>query len=168
MSDRAEPLSTQLGSPFDCQECGKSVMAQEFHDYVECIRQRHRTNQITRPYSDIQSLLYVIDKLEPERRGLMRGPENGPKATPLPSSPFTIEEALANAIKFQDAKYSPFAATTPSVRLAIACLEDEIAEVRQSWREARRPGKDRFVHVREEAIQVAAIAFRLVRDAGNG
>lgn len=72
-------------------------------------------------------------------------------------------------IKEQEKKYGPFEPTVAGVRLAAAVLEDETTEVRDAWREERRfpigPGSGRFEwkKVRAEAIQVAAVALRLVR-----
>lgn len=60
----------------------------------------------------------------------------------------------------QEAKYGPFVADVPGVRLAVAVLEDETAEVRDAWREERRV--DSWEHTREEAMQVAVVALRLV------
>jgi len=64
----------------------------------------------------------------------------------------------------QDAKHGPTfnaASELGRVRLGVACLEDEVEETRDAWREDRRTGD--WSHTREEALQVAAVALRLVR-----
>lgn len=66
---------------------------------------------------------------------------------------------LATAMRFQDRRYGPFGTDVGGVRLAVACLEDEVAEVRAAWREERRD--DGWPHTCEEAAQVAAVAMRL-------
>ena len=64
----------------------------------------------------------------------------------------------------QDEKYAPFSSDVATVRLAIACMEDEVREVRQAWQEwHQRPD---WLGVRTEAVQLAAVALRLVRDIG--
>ena len=64
----------------------------------------------------------------------------------------------------QDEKYAPFGSDVATVRLAIACMEDEVREVRQAWQEwHQRPD---WFNVRTEAVQLAAVALRLVRDIG--
>lgn len=60
----------EIGAPFDCQECGKAVEAQEFHDSIECVRWRVGFGNLKQ--ADVESLLDYIDQLEPERRGLQR------------------------------------------------------------------------------------------------
>lgn len=47
------------------------------------------------------------------------------------------------------------------IRLGVACLEDEAVETRNAWREERKV--DGWAKVREEALQTAAVALRLVR-----
>ena len=64
----------------------------------------------------------------------------------------------------QDKKYAPFTSDVATVRLAIACMEDEVREVREAWQEwHQRPD---WLNVRTEATQLAAVALRLVRDIG--
>lgn len=77
-------------------------------------------------------------------------------------------EILAKVIKEQNAKYGPFPADISGMRLAVACLEDEVAEVLQAWREERRTHqrddglRGTWQETAEEALQVAAVAMRLV------
>lgn len=76
--------------------------------------------------------------------------------------PEWVARLVAEEIERQDARYGAFADDVTSVRLAIACLEDETREVREAWQEwKKRPD---WYSLREEAIQVAAIAMRLARD----
>lgn len=64
----------------------------------------------------------------------------------------------------QDEKHGPFQGTVLGrARLAIACLEDEVREVRESWRRER--GEAAWDATREEMLQVAAVAIRALRDA---
>jgi len=73
--------------------------------------------------------------------------------------------ALIGEIERQDEKHGRFQALTQlgASRLALACLEDEIAEAKQAWRDERKtPTWD---HTREEVLQVAAVAMRALRDA---
>lgn len=52
-----------------CQECGKHCEPGEFHDYVECVRFRWSQPYVDicliqeQAWSDIKSLLFVIDEL---------------------------------------------------------------------------------------------------------
>lgn len=76
-----------------------------------------------------------------------------------------VAEVLAEVVR-ADEKHGPLNHGLPSVlassRLSVACLEDELEECLQAWREDRRtPG---MPHLREELIQVAALAMRAVRD----
>jgi len=66
-------------------------------------------------------------------------------------------------VERQDRNYGPFASDSPSVRLAVACLEDEVRECWEAWERGRRLAPDWF-KLREEALQVAALALRLARD----
>lgn len=75
-----------------------------------------------------------------------------------------LQEQLDDEVRRQDAKHgTEFNAGTAlgRVRLGVACLEDEVEETRNAWREDRKTWD--FPHVREEALQVAAVALRLVR-----
>lgn len=72
--------------------------------------------------------------------------------------------AVARTIRYQDDKYAPFTDDVGGVRLAVACLEDEVAEVRQAWRDERRTVA--WSATTEEAVQVAAVAVRLYIGAG--
>jgi hypothetical protein len=57
--------------------------------------------------------------------------------------------------------------TIPGIRLGIACLEDEVRETLQAWeRHKRAPGPGSEKHLHDEIWDVAAVAFRLLRDLG--
>jgi hypothetical protein len=76
--------------------------------------------------------------------------------------PEAVARRVAEEVVRQDARYGPFTNDVGSVRLAIACMEDEIREARESWEEwKKRPD---WYGVRGEVVQVAAIAQRLARD----
>lgn len=72
---------------------------------------------------------------------------------------------LDEEIRRQDHKHGPYERQSRLgvSRLAIATLEDEVAEVKDAWREERR--SDDWSHTREEVLQVAAVAVRTLRDA---
>ena len=71
---------------------------------------------------------------------------------------------LLAEIARQDAKHGPFEGTILGrSRLAIACLEDEVQEVRDAWRAERKATT--WEATREEVLQVAAVAMRALRDA---
>jgi hypothetical protein len=72
--------------------------------------------------------------------------------------------ALMAEVARQDAKHGPFEGTPLGrSRLALACLEDEVAEALDAWRaECRGPT---WTQTREEVMQVAAVALRTLRDA---
>jgi siroheme synthase (precorrin-2 oxidase/ferrochelatase) len=72
--------------------------------------------------------------------------------------------ALLAEIKRQDEKHGTFEGSVLGrSRLAIACIEDEVEEVRLAWlAERRAPNWDK---TREEVLQVAAVAIRALRDA---
>lgn len=77
-----------------------------------------------------------------------------------------LEDELRAEVARQDAAHGPFALTGRSqvatLRLALACTQDEIDEALAAWRDERRvPG---MPHAREELLQVAAVAIRAVRD----
>ncbi len=72
-----------------------------------------------------------------------------------------VARQVAHEVARQDAQYGPFADDVASVRLAVACLEDEVREARDAWDKwKRRPD---WFGLRQEAIQVAAVASRLAR-----
>lgn len=72
--------------------------------------------------------------------------------------------ALMVEIARQDEKHGPFGGTVLGrSRLAIACLEDEVAEAREAWRSERKALT--WDATREEVLQVAAVAMRALRDA---
>jgi hypothetical protein len=74
-----------------------------------------------------------------------------------------IYQLLAE-ISRQDAKHGPFEGTILGrSRLAIACLEDEVAEAREAWRDERKALN--WDATRAEVLQVAAVAVRALRDA---
>lgn len=76
--------------------------------------------------------------------------------------PLTFE--LLAEIARQDAKHGPFEGTILGrSRLAIACLEDEVAEARNAWRSERTALN--WPTTRDEVLQVAAVAMRALRDA---
>ena len=85
-----------------------------------------------------------------------------------PSPPIRSESylfgLLEDEVKRQDAKHGPFQGTDLGrTRLALACLEDEVDEAKQAWRDERKePG---WSETRREVLQVAAVAFRALRDA---
>jgi hypothetical protein len=72
---------------------------------------------------------------------------------------------LLQEIARQDDKHGRFSGTTQlgRSRLGLACLEDEVAEALQAWREERRAPT--FENTRAEVLQVATVALRLLRDA---
>lgn len=72
---------------------------------------------------------------------------------------------LIEEVARQDEKHGPFRGTSQlgTSRLAIACLEDEVAEAKEAWRDER--SGDTWEHTREEVLQVAAVAIRALRDA---
>jgi hypothetical protein len=82
---------------------------------------------------------------------------------PQPAEP-ALDAALRTEIERQDVKHGRFSASTPLgySRLAIACLEDEVTEVRDAWREERK--SPHWNHTLEELLQVAAVAMRAYRD----
>lgn len=75
-----------------------------------------------------------------------------------------LTDQILSRVWVQDDKHGPFdrATSVASVRLAIACLEDEIKETKKAWRKERKaPHWNRTC---DEALDVAAIAFRILRD----
>lgn len=71
---------------------------------------------------------------------------------------------LLMEIARQDEEHGPFEGTLLGrSRLAIACLEDEVAEAREAWRTEREATT--WDATREEVLQVAAVAMRALRDA---
>lgn len=72
-------------------------------------------------------------------------------------------ELLMSEMDAQDGEYGRFASTIAGLRLGVACLEDEVREMREAWREGRHASS--WSDLRDEALQVAAIAMRLYRDA---
>ena len=73
---------------------------------------------------------------------------------------------LETEVRRQDAKHGPFQGTRLGrSRLALACLEDEVAEAKEAWRADRKLPE--WPTARVEVLQVAAVAFRALRDAFN-
>lgn len=73
-------------------------------------------------------------------------------------------EALVDEMHRQDVKHGPFAGSRLGrARLALACLEDEVAEAKQAWRDERKATA--WHDARAEVLQVAAVAMRALRDA---
>lgn len=71
---------------------------------------------------------------------------------------------LVDEIQRQDKKHGRYEGTDLGrSRLALATLEDEIAEALLAWREER--GAPTWDKTRAEVIQVAAVAMRALRDA---
>jgi hypothetical protein len=72
---------------------------------------------------------------------------------------------LVEEVARQDEKHGRFEGATQlgKSRLAIACLEDEVREAVQAWRDERQASY--WDHTREEVLQVAAVAIRALRDA---
>ncbi len=54
--------------------------------------------------------------------------------------------------------------TRNGVRLGIAALEDELTEVREAWRADKNHLESGAWHLREELLQVAAVAVRIARE----
>lgn len=77
--------------------------------------------------------------------------------------PEQVEAAIREEVARQDGAYGAFDASVGGMRLAVACLQDESAECFEAWQEWKR-GPD-WYSLRKEAIQVAAVAYRLARDA---
>lgn len=73
-----------------------------------------------------------------------------------------VERVVQAEVERQDSTYGPFDPSVGSMRLAVASLEDETKECFEAWQEwKRRPD---WFSLRSEAIQLAAVAFRLIRD----
>jgi len=72
---------------------------------------------------------------------------------------------LRDEIARQDEKHGPYQRQSRLgvSRLALATLEDEVAEAKDAWREERKAPD--WPHTREEVLQVAAVAVRTIRDA---
>lgn len=71
---------------------------------------------------------------------------------------------LIEEIERQDEKHGPYQGTILGrSRLALATLEDEVAEAREAWREERKAHD--WNATRAEVLQVAAVAIRTLRDA---
>ena len=76
----------------------------------------------------------------------------------------TLFHDLGEEIVRQDLKHGPFEGSRLGrTRLALAVLEDEVQECLDAYREGR-PEIIGFNHLREELLQVAAVAIRAIRD----
>lgn len=76
-----------------------------------------------------------------------------------------ILEDLRAEITRQDAKHGPYERQSRlgTSRLALATLEDEVAEAKDAWRSERKAPD--WTETRAETLQVAAVAVRTIRDA---
>lgn len=85
--------------------------------------------------------------------------------THLRGCPKGLLQALEAEIENQDLKHGPIRGATPlgASRLALACIEDEVVEALAAWDEEKAHGA--WDETRVEVIQVAAMAFRALRDA---
>ena len=72
-----------------------------------------------------------------------------------------ILAAVVAEIKWQDQVSTNIPRTRDEVRLAIASLQDEVREVWEAWHLWKR--QPDWSAVRDEAIQTAALAYRLAR-----
>jgi hypothetical protein len=71
---------------------------------------------------------------------------------------------LAGEVERQDGKHGPFEGTRLGAsRLALACIEDELDEAYDAWRDERQAVV--WDHTRTEVLQIAAVAIRALRDA---
>ena len=93
-------------------------------------------------------------------------PEGYERTADIPQAATGDLAELAAEVARQDCKYGPFTATVAGALLAVACLEREVREVDDAWREERKA--DGWPHMREELLQVAAVAMRAFRDLGAG
>ena len=81
-----------------------------------------------------------------------------------------ILRMLRLAVDHQDRRYGPFTPDVSGVRLALACLEDEVDEAKDAWRSERKPrrGTKAWATTTAEVMDVAAVSVRLLRDMGVG
>jgi NTP pyrophosphatase (non-canonical NTP hydrolase) len=81
-----------------------------------------------------------------------------------------IHRMIDVCVQYQDGRYGPFTMDVGGVRLALACLEDEITEAKDAWRSERKPkpGTKAWAHTTSEVMDVLVVAFRLLRDMGVG
>lgn len=71
---------------------------------------------------------------------------------------------LVAEVERQDRKHGPYEGTELGrSRLALATMEDELAEALEAWRAER--GARGWTRTRTEVLQVAAVAMRTLRDA---
>lgn len=77
-----------------------------------------------------------------------------------------VVELVVEEVKRQDSRFGRFGHERKDVRLAIACLEDEVREAFQAFEGDRRDQDlgPRWAYTQGEVTQVAAIAIRLVYD----
>jgi hypothetical protein len=72
--------------------------------------------------------------------------------------------AVVLEIEGQDLKHGPFEGSRLGrSRLALACIQDELREAEQAWRDERK--QSIWTNSQVELIQVAAVAIRALRDA---
>jgi hypothetical protein len=81
-----------------------------------------------------------------------------------------IHRMIDVAVNYQDSRYGPFTRDIPGVRLALACLEDEMDEAKQAWRSDRKPkpGTEGWAATTSEVMDIVAVGVRLLRDMGVG
>ncbi len=82
----------------------------------------------------------------------------------------TVAQMIEREVERQDQRWPAFERDRRSIRLGIACLEDETKEVFQAFEDDRH---DDFcglgwLGTTDELIQVAALATRLARDLREG
>lgn len=89
-----------------------------------------------------------------------------------PTAPGDTERTVVNPLIYrlieeiqrQDEKHGPYQGTILGrSRLALATLEDEVAEAKDAWRSERKAVT--WDETRAEVLQVAAVAIRTLRDA---
>jgi NTP pyrophosphatase (non-canonical NTP hydrolase) len=77
-----------------------------------------------------------------------------------------IHRLIDAAVRYQDRRYGSFGSDVAGVRLALACLQDELAEALDAWRTERR--SPHWGATGSEVMDVVAVAVRLLRDIGVG
>lgn len=74
-------------------------------------------------------------------------------------------DAVLMEMERQDHSHGWFESNAKGLRLAVAALEDEAEETRHAWRAERK--RDGWPQTITEAVQTAAVALRLARDAAQ-
>jgi hypothetical protein len=83
---------------------------------------------------------------------------------PCPFCAPRLDERVAAEIRRQD-RVSTITTDRDGVRLALACLQDEVAESVEAFQVEKRPQEGRTWALTEgEVVQVAAVALRLLRE----